>query len=193
MGEILKATAATTARVEVCLRPLERADLNDSYLGWLNDPEITRYMESGTFPTTMRDMERFYEEVTGSCSQVILAITDAKSGRHIGNVKLGPVHWVHRRASLGILIGDKSFWGKGAGTEAMRMAVDYGFYKLNLRRIDLTVFAEHEFAVRLYEKVGFKVEGRLREHVFRDGQYHDILHMGLLGSEYDRVKHGSAE
>jgi [ribosomal protein S5]-alanine N-acetyltransferase len=181
----LNATAAIKAGVQVCLRPLERSDLNHSYLAWLNDPDVTRYMESGTFPTTMQDLETFYAEVTGSRSQVIFAITDSESGRHIGNVKLGPIQWVHRRASLGILIGDKTYWGKGVGTEAMRLGIEYGFQKVNLRRIDLTVFAKHEFAVRLYGRLGFKVEGRLREHVFRDGQYQDMLHMGLLSSEYE--------
>ncbi len=173
---------------QVYLRPLERTDLGENYLAWLNDPEVTRYMETGTFPTTVEDLDRFYQEVTGSRSQVILAVVDKKSGRHIGNVKLGPIHWVHRRATFGILIGDKKFWGKGIGAEATRLAVEYGFYRLNLRRIDLGVFAEHESAVRSYEKVGFKVEGRFRQDMFQEGKYSDRLWMGLLRSEYAPVK-----
>ena len=174
----------------VLLRPLERADLNERYVGWLNDPEVTRYMESGVFPSTAEDLESFYQAVTNSKNDVILAIVDKKSGQHVGNVKLGPIHWVHRRATFGILIGDKDFWGKGAGLEATRLAVEYGFYRLNLRRIDLGVFAEHEAAVRCYEKVGFKVEGRFREDLFQDGEYKDRLWMGLLRSEYKRTKPG---
>jgi RimJ/RimL family protein N-acetyltransferase len=169
---------------QIYLRPLERGDLGSQYLAWLNDPEVMKYMESGTFPTTMQDLEKFYQEVTGSRSQVILAIAEKKSGRHIGNVKLGPIHWIHRNATLGILIGDKNFWNKGVGEETARLAVEYGFERLNLRRIDLGVFAEHESAVRCYEKVGFRVEGRMREDLFQDGRYKDRLWMGLLRSEY---------
>jgi RimJ/RimL family protein N-acetyltransferase len=175
---------------KVYLRPLERADINARYLGWLNDPEVTRYMETGTFPSTLDDLDKFYREATGSHNQVILAISDRKSDQHIGNVKLGPIQWLHRYATFGIMIGDKRFWGKGAGLEATRLMVEYGFFRLNLRRIDLGVHAEHEAAVRCYEKVGFKVEGRMREHLFQDGKYKDRLWMGLLRSEYRPLKAG---
>src|SRR5450631_599216 len=174
----------------VCLRPLERQDLNARYLSWLNDPEVTRYMETGTFPTTVRDLEGFYDEVTGSRNQVILAVADKKSGQHIGNVKLGPIHWIHRCATFGIMIGDKKSWGKGVGLEATRLMVEYGFDRLNLRRIDLGVFAEHDAALRCYKEAGFKVEGRLRESLFQDGTYKDRVLMGLLRSEYAALKPG---
>jgi len=168
---------------QVFLRPLRRQDLNERYLGWLNDPDVTCYMETGTFPTTMEDLEKFYLEVTGSRSQVMLAIVDKQSGEHIGNVKLGPIDWVHRRATFGILIGEKSLWGKGIGLEATRLAVQYGFYRLNLRRIHLGVVADHESAVRCYKRAGFKVEGRFRQDLFHRGEYRDRLWMGMLRPE----------
>jgi RimJ/RimL family protein N-acetyltransferase len=165
-------------------------DLGERYLAWLNDPEVTRYMETGLFPSTAEDLERYFQSVIGLREQVALAVVHKKSGLHIGNVKLGPIHWIHRAATLGILIGDKKFWGQGAGEEATRLTVEYGFYKLNLRRIGLGVFAEHESAVRCYEKVGFKVEGRFREELFQGGEYKDRLWMGLLRSEYQPTQSG---
>jgi RimJ/RimL family protein N-acetyltransferase len=173
---------------QVYLRPLERSDLNERYLGWMNDPEVTKYLESGTFPSTILDLEAFYAGVTGSKQQVIFAIVDTISDQHIGNIKLGPIHWIHRSATLGILIGDKTCWGRGIGSEATRLAVEYGFERLNLRRIDLGVFADHESAVRCYEQVGFKAEGRMREALFREGEYRDRIWMGLLRSEYTGEK-----
>jgi RimJ/RimL family protein N-acetyltransferase len=169
---------------QVYLRPLERTDLNERYLAWLNDPEVTRFMETGTFPTTAQDLEKFYEEVTGSRSQVILAIVDKKSDQHVGNVKLGPIQWLHRSATFGILIGDKRFWGKGIGKEATRLMVEYGFERLNLRRIDLGVLADHESALRCYESAGFRSEGRMRQALFQRGEYKDRVWMGLLRSDY---------
>ena len=168
----------------VYLRPLERADLNETYLGWLNDAEVTRYLETGLFPSTMPDLEKFYEGVTNSRTDVIFAIMDRKSQRHIGNAKLGPISWVHRRALFGIMIGEKDFWGQGIGKEVTRLVVEYGFQRLNLNRIGLAVFAEHESAVRCYQSVGFKVEGKFREEMFSEGLYKDRLWMGLLRSEY---------
>ena len=170
---------------KVYLRPLERSDLNETYLGWLNDREVTRYLETGAFPTTMQDLEKFYQGVTGSRSDVIFAIVDAKSHRHIGNVKLGPINWVHRRAMFGIMIGEKESWGRGAGEEATRMVVEYAFFRLNLNRIGLAVYAEHEAGVRCYQAVGFKTEGRFREEMYSEGTYKDRLWMGLLRSEYN--------
>jgi RimJ/RimL family protein N-acetyltransferase len=159
--------------------------LNDRYLSWLNDHEVTRYLETGVFPATQQDLEKYYESITGTSNQVLLAIVDKASNAHIGNIKLGPINWIHRRSLLGILIGDKSFWGKGVGLEAMRLMVEYGFCRLNLHRIYLAVFAENEAGVRLYEKVGFKVEGRFRDDMFQDGTYKDRLWMGLLRTEYN--------
>jgi RimJ/RimL family protein N-acetyltransferase len=187
---VLVPKAAFTEGSLVLLRPLEHADLNDRYLSWLNDPEVTRYTETGTFPSTAEDLENYYRSVIGSKNDVILAILDKKSGRHIGNVKLGPIHWIHRRATFGILIGEKDFWGKGAGLEATRLMVEYGFNRLNLHRIDLGVFAEHEAGVACYKKAGFKVEGRMREDLFHGGEYKDRLWMGLLRSEYKPLKTG---
>lgn len=174
----------------VFLRPLERADLNERYLNWLNDPEVTRYTEAGTFPSSAEDLDNYYRSVTSSRNDVILAVIDQKSGEHVGNVKLGPIHWVHRSATFGILIGEKDSWGKGIGLEATRLMVEYGFDHLNLHRIDLGVFAEHKAAVHCYEKAGFKVEGRMREDLFQGGEYKDRLWMGLLRSEYKPLKPG---
>lgn len=169
---------------QVYLRPLERTDLNDTYLAWLNDPEVTRYLEVGVFPSTPHDLERFYESTANSRTAVVLAIVEKQTGKHIGNVKLGPIDWVHRRAMFGILIGDKKFWGRGVGEESTRLMVEYAFHRLNLNRVTLGVDADHLPGLRCYEKVGFKVEGRGREDLFKDGEYKDRLWMGLLRSEY---------
>lgn len=168
----------------IYLRPLRRADLDGAYLAWLNDPEVTRYLESGVFPQTREQLETFYDAVTRASDQVIVAVVDRETDKHIGNVKLGPIHWVHRKATFGILIGERAWWGRGVGQEATRLMVEYAFRQLNLRRIDLGVYADHAAAVRVYEKLGFKEEGRFREALFHEGAYKDHLWMGLLASEY---------
>jgi ribosomal-protein-alanine N-acetyltransferase len=176
---------------QIYLRPLAIEDLNQRYLGWLNDPGVTRYLEVGVFPTTFRDLETYYQTNTSSIQQVILAIVHRKSDQHIGNVRLGPINWVHRRALFGILIGEKKLLGNGIGSEATRLTVEYGFYRLNLHRIGLGVFQDNKSAVRCFEKVGFKIEGSFREEMFQDGQYKDRLWMGLLRSEYAPLGNGS--
>ena len=169
---------------KVYLHPLERDDLNENYLDWLNDPEVNRYLESGRFPYTKAQLEQFYDRLSGTTDKVILAVAEKGSDLHIGNVKLEPINWVDRTTVLGILIGDKIKWGMGYGTEATRLAVEYAFDRLNLRKVSLGVVADNTAAFKTYRKLGFVVEGTKRQEVFLCGDFVDVLWMGLLKEEY---------
>lgn len=169
---------------KVYLRPLEPADLDGPYLDWLNDAEVTRFLETGFTPTTPEMLRRYYESVTQHPDNVMLAIVDRASERHVGNVKLGPIHRIHRRADMGVMIGDRTVWGTGVGREAVALIVAYGFDRLNLHKVTLGVDADHEAAVRLYGNLGFTIEGTRREHLFRDGRFRDMHVMGVLAEEF---------
>jgi|SRR3989338_8947635 len=170
---------------KIYLRPLELKELREGpYLCWLNDPEVTKFLETGFFPTTHADLEQFYRNVVKSPENIMLAIVDRKTDQHIGNVKLGSISWLHRFAEFGIMIGDKSFWGHSYGTEVTQLTLQYGFMKLNLNKITLVVHASHESAIRLYRKLGFKIEGTLRSQFFCDGAYTDKYLMGILRDEF---------
>lgn len=168
------------------LRPLEPADLDGPYADWLNDYEVTRFLETGSAPTTPASLARYYETVALDPNTVLLAIVDRETDAHIGNIKLGPIHRLHRHADLGILIGAKEMWGKGYAGEAVALMLAYGFRRLNLHKITLGVYADHPAAIRVYERAGFTIEGRLRGELFRDGGFHDKVVMGILRSEYER-------
>ena len=170
----------------ISLRPLTAADLSSAYLDWVNDHEVTRFMETGVFPTTAEALQHYATSLIESRQNVLLAIVDKSSGRHIGNVKLGPIEWVHRRALIGIMIGEKAFRGRGLGREVVELVLGYAFDRLNLHKVCLGVDADHVQAVKLYQRVGFKLEGTERQHVFRDGSFRDHYRMGLLRSEYQR-------
>ena len=85
---------------------------------------------------------------------------------------------------LGIVIGEKDCWGKGYGTDAMLTLCGFGFTQMNLHRIGLRVFPENQRAVTCYEKCGFEHEGRLREAIFKHGEYRDMLLMSILADEF---------
>ena len=89
----------------------------------------------------------------------------------------------NRSASLGIALGDKDCWGGGYGTDTMRVACRFGFEMMNLNRIHLDVYPENERAVHCYEKVGFVIEGRTRDAMFKHGAYHDLVLMSVLAGE----------
>ncbi|PJF44100.1 MAG: N-acetyltransferase, partial [Phototrophicales bacterium] len=94
----------------------------------------------------------------------------------------------NRSSEVGISIGQPSYWDQGYGTDAMRVLLRYGFYEINLHRIELKVYSFNERAIRSYEKLGFQKEVVARQAIFRDGQYHDVIIMGLLRSEWRDVR-----
>ncbi len=165
------------------LRPLTAADATDEYLSWLNDHEVTKGLETGVFPSTKVSLLDFIKKTSGSKDNVIFAIIDKSNGKHIGNIKLGNINWVHRHGELGILIGEKKAWGKGHGTDACKLLVQYAFEKLNLRKVWLAVFSNNPAAINIYKKIGFVEEGCLKEHVFSDGQFADKLLMSIFNRE----------
>ncbi|HEU4719441.1 MAG TPA: GNAT family protein [Bacteroidia bacterium] len=164
------------------LRPLATEDATGEYLGWLNDHEVTRGLETGIFPSTKESLVDFVKRMGSSKDNLIFAIIDRQSGKHIGNIKLGNINWVHRNGELGILIGDKSSWGKGHGTDACRLLVQYAFEKLNLHKVWLAVFSNNPAAISIYKKLGFTEEGRLKEHVFSEGKFVDKILMSVFNN-----------
>ncbi|MGE3911990.1 MAG: GNAT family N-acetyltransferase [Chloroflexota bacterium] len=103
----------------------------------------------------------------------------------IGTVVLGGIKWSYQAGTLGIVIGDPAYWGKGYGSDAVRLMLRYAFHELNLHRVGLTTIAYNTRAVRAFEKVGFVPEGVSREMIHRDGQRFDVLHFGMLRHEWE--------
>jgi len=171
---------------QIYLRALEEEDLEGDYLKWLNDPEINIYMTAGLIPQNKRMLKAFYDSVNADPNSVYFAIVDKKSNKHIGNIKLDKIDWINRRCEFGILIGDKNFWGKGICKKATKLIVEYGFTKLNLRKICIGVIEENKAALNCYKSVGFKEEGNQREmhHDHTKQKYVGHILLGLLRKEY---------
>lgn len=168
------------------LRAIEREDVK-KFLEWVNDPEVT-FGLSLFLPMSLTDEERWFDGIAHrSPSEKPLGIDlrDGEGWRLIGNCTFFDVDTVARSGELGIMIGDKSAWNKGLGTETMRLLLRHGFETLNLNRVMLRVYAENPRAVRAYEKAGFKLEGTLREAVFKRGKYGDVHIMSVLKSEWE--------
>lgn len=165
------------------LRPLVESDATMEYLSWLNDPEVTRGIETGIFPTTKDELAVYVQNVARSKTDLMFAIIDKSNNKHVGNAKLANINWVHRNAQFGIIIGDRNAWGKGFGSDACRALVKYAFDKLNLHKVWLIVYANNPAAKGLYEKVGFVTEGCQREHVFSEGKFVDAYLMAIHASK----------
>jgi ribosomal-protein-alanine N-acetyltransferase len=162
------------------LREVRPSDAGETYYQWMNDPEVTRFLESRFFPQSVEGLRQYVNERLGDRNNVFLAIVLRDGHRHIGNIKLGPIDWIHRRGDIGLLIGEKDCWGRGYATEAIRLLTDYAFGTLNLRKLTAGAYAANEGSARAFEKVGFTREGLLKAHSFCQGTYVDLILLGLV-------------
>ena len=173
----------------VRLRPL-RIDDAALFQPWINDPEVQRLLGGRGWQFSLPAQEdyvraRLANDWEHGFALAIEAMDIHGGPRLIGNLELRKLEAVERRGEIGIMIGDRAFWGRGYGEDAMRTICRYGCHDLDLHRLELTVAAFNLRALRCYEKVGFTIEGRLRDHRYVSGRYYDSLLMGLLRDDFD--------
>ncbi len=175
---------------QLYLRRVEDSDLNDTYLGWLNDPVVTRYLETGKFPTTLGSLRAFWDNFQKSPTDLLFAIVlpaadgGPKADRHIGNVTLNHVNWIHRTADTGLMIGEKDCWGKGYAYQAWRLLIDYAFIRLGLRKIIAGAVIDNGASLATLKKLGFQVEGTFRKEYLVEGRLRDGLRLGVFEDEF---------
>lgn len=166
----------------VVLRGLELEDLEKIHI-WMNDFEIiTRLLRIE--PSIKCLTEKWYFEIHNNYNKKIFAIEDAATTILIGCVGANNIDFVSRKSDFYIYIGDKNYRGKGYGKIATKLFIHYLFDYYNLNKIYLWVRYDNQSAINLYQNIGFKKEGHLRQDHFIDGQYIDVILMGLLKDEY---------
>lgn len=170
----------------VNLRALKRSDI-DSLLRWFDDPEVIQYVNFH-LPMTEMAEEKYIENVATSSSDVVFIIEALDDdNRPIGTMGLHGINPKDQNCFIGIGIGEKSHWGKGYGTEATQLIIEYGFHQLNLHRIWASVLAYNERSLRMLKTLGFQEEGRQREAMYKNGEFHDIVIFGLLRDEWEKL------
>ena len=167
------------------LREIEREDL-PNFVKWFNDPEVRRYLLFSNPMSMAKEKDWFESYLKGE--DLILGIECQQNGKWtlIGNVGIHRTNWQHSFTNLGIVIGEKEFWGRGLGTDAIRTIVVHIFNELNLNRVALEVFDFNSRAIKCYEKAGFVHEGIMRQAQFTNGVYCDIHMMAILREDFIR-------
>lgn len=169
----MKNSLAETERI--FLREALPSDVNDEYVSWMNDPEVTRYMEARFRQHTFESVQDFVANGVKKENSVLLAIIAKDRHKHVGNVRLGPIDKNHAFAILGVMIGDRNYWGKGYGPEAIKLAVEYAFTTLGLRKINADVYENNIGSLRAFQKAGFQEEGRRKRQYLSDGKWLDAV------------------
>ncbi len=166
------------------LRELKLSDVEEgNWHAWFNNPEITVFQNKGIFPNTREKQKQYFDYLATSNHDVVLAIIDKSSGMHIGNVGLHQIDWVHSSAELGIVIGEKEAWGKKIGKEAWQLITNYGLNTLNLHRIYAQIVEGNIASCKSAEAAGFKREGLIRDVLFKNGKYLNMIYYNFVKTE----------
>lgn len=151
---------------------------------WYTDPEIAALTRYQTRPMAAADVQRFFEQRLLAPDALAYSIWELPDRRLIGFTTFSSLDADNSSVLFHITIGERDAWNRGLGTQASRLMLDHAFDRLDLHRVGLTVFSFNERAIRAYEKAGFRIEGRLRQSVMRDGRWCDEVQMGILRDEW---------
>ncbi|MFB5368982.1 GNAT family N-acetyltransferase [Enterococcus faecalis] len=165
---------------------LRKLSTNDytTYHNWRNDIEVMQTTSPQLDIYTLEETEQFISMIASQSNAKGYMIEYKETGKTVGIISLINIDYKNRSAECIIDIGSKDMWGKGIGTEAMSLILEFAFNELNLHRVYLQVFSFNERAVNLYEKIGFTHVGKFREALYRTGKWHDIIIMDILKNEY---------
>lgn len=165
----------------VVLRPVLKEDL-PLFIRWINDPDVSQFLNV-FFPMMEADEQEWFDSLPKRKSTDIVFVI-VVDGKAIGTMGIHNINWKNRTAITGAFIGEKDYWGKGLGSEAKMILLDYAFNTLNLRKICSTVIAFNERSYRYSLKCGYKEEGRLKEHHFKHGTYWDEILLAVFRDDW---------
>lgn len=166
---------------KVILREVEEDDL-DLIVKWRNDPEILKWLFS-YLPLCEAKQRKWYEKYLNDDTQQTFIIKAKEEKTPIGTIGLTDIDYKNQKAELTIIIGEKEYRGRGLGGEALKLLVKFAFNEMNLRKIKALVFSDNVKAIILYEKCGFKEDGTLKDEIYRDDKFRDILIMSIWRRE----------
>lgn len=171
---------------KVLLRGYKEEDIEKAY-EFVNDFEVKRLLDPNTpFPITKWEEESWVKSSKNKEGLVYdFAIEDIVTGQYIGGVSINSCSIKNRNCVIGIMIGDKKFWGKGYGTDALKVLIKFIFEECNLEKIKLAAYSFNDRAIRCYKSLGFKEEGVLKKEIYREGKYYDEILMALFKEDYN--------
>lgn len=164
------------------LRPPLRADI-PHFLRWINDEDVTQYL-AVNFPVMWAEEEQWFENLQKRKETVLVLVIVTNEGVPIGTMGLQNIKWVDRVATTGAMIGEKEFLGRGYGTEAKMLLLNYAFNILNLRKICSEVLAYNRRSYAYQIKCGYKEEGIRRRQYYKKGRYWDAILMAVFKKDW---------
>lgn len=164
---------------KISLRRITHDDCTLTYVSWLNDPEVSRYLETRHTPQNLFSVVEFVSQQMGSKNSHLLAIIENFTSQHIGNIKIGPIDKHHMTADISYFLG-KAHWGNGFATEAITGATRYAFDTLGLRLLKAGCYGRNVGSLKALQRCGFQEYGRIHNALLcEDGTADDHVYLSL--------------
>jgi [ribosomal protein S5]-alanine N-acetyltransferase len=167
----------------IYLRPLDDKDCTERYLSWLNDTEVSRFLETRHVVQSLSTIREFVAAVNARRNEHLLGIFLKAGQQHVGNIKVGPIHPYHQCGDVSLLIGEKALHGKGYATEAIKIVSRYAFDYFGAKKLSAGMYEANQGSYKAFLKAGYKDEGRRRAHYMLDGRRCDLLLVGLCPAD----------
>ena len=169
---------------KVVLRAVEESDM-DLLRTLINDPEIEKTVVGRSFPVSSYQQRKWFEEHGHSTEKLLRLIIETEKDGAIGTVSLGEFDWINRVAHRSdIKILSSKVTENGVAVDAMNTLFKYAFDELNLNRIEGSVLDYNEQAIAMNKLLGYEFEGRQRQAVYKDGEYHDLILLSMLKEDF---------
>lgn len=166
----------------IYLRILEETDIPTT-TKWMNNPEISDIM--GLIPAfSLHNQLEWFKKNDSDKTRYVFAICNNSDNQHIGNVGLSSIDYINRNCMFSIIIFDTRNRGKGAGSDATKLALDFAFNRLNMNKVYLKTSEKFIEALKMYQKLGFVKEGVMRQHRYTNGKYENKIMLSILKSEF---------
>jgi RimJ/RimL family protein N-acetyltransferase len=168
---------------KIYLREVRITDVNEEYYQWMNDSEVNQYLETRFIPQSIESIRKYVEKFDGSMNEIFLAICLKENDKHIGNIKLGPINWIHRFSDVSLILGDKNYWGKGIATEAIKLITNYAFTVLNLHKLRAGCYEQNVASKKAFEKAGYGVESVFNKQYMFNSKYVNIFSLTIFNEK----------
>lgn len=164
------------------LRELTPRDVSEDYIRWMNDSAIVEFMESRFNIYTRKSLIDYVEAIQKSENYLFFAIIVKEEKKHIGNIKLGPINPHHQIGDIGVLIGEKNYWGKGFAAEAVTLISDFVLHQWNLFKVTAGCYSNNIGSRKVFEKSGFTIEAiRKNQYQYKEERVDELLFGRTLG------------
>ena len=162
------------------LKILYPENVTQSYLDWMRDEDIIQFMECREKTYELEDLKDYAKRVAESHNDFLFGIYTSDDNVHIGNIKIGEINQLHKFGNLGLIIGEKKYWGEGYGTVAIKLATEYAFNKLHLNKLIAGIYGNNTGCCKAFIKAGYNEVGRLKKHRLHKDEYVDQIIMEKL-------------